>query len=253
MEPFGTSRMYACQAPAFAARDELVGIQTDSTPEHPPHHDTPDWRRLCDLKLSIVQSLPTACSHCGAVLEPEFIIERRDGDIVAYCKTKGACGKSQVLFAAVDPTYPVYTKFCPFRTAEAEIPQPAVIDPTSVAAQQGQIFGESAAAPAEPPTEATIPPDVLNRLIGLDSQTQELDVYALHGITRPDAPCALCNRPYRDHERGCDQNGWKETRRALYDLPADWPVFDPATHKWKAEGVLARGLRQVRNAIFPSV
>ena len=43
---------------------------------------------------------------------------------MAYCKTPGACGRSQVLFAAIDPSIPNYKKICPFKQALKEKKEP---------------------------------------------------------------------------------------------------------------------------------
>ena len=42
--------MYACQAVAYNARDQLGGHKTDSTSTTPPTHTVPDLSKLCDLK-----------------------------------------------------------------------------------------------------------------------------------------------------------------------------------------------------------
>jgi hypothetical protein len=204
MEPYGTSCMYQQQMPAFSIRDELGGgLTTNSTPDDPPQHESPDWIKLCELKRSIVQNLPTTCSHCGSGFPDGSIVERRDGDIVAYCKASGACGRSLVLFAAVDRSYPVYKKFCPFRAVE----------PSSAEAQEESVSGPPDRTP-ELPQSITMQ-EVLSRT--------PLDIYALHGITPPHTLCSLCDKGYQAHEQGCDQNGWKEVGRRLYALPADWP------------------------------
>eukprot|EP01040_Poterioochromonas_malhamensis_P002183 gene2183-2324_t len=109
----GLNQMYAIQRPAYAARAELTGPVTDSTPTTPPTHPPLDVAGLCNLKKSVVQNLPTTCGHCGAELPPRSIIEH-NGAVVAYCKLKGACGRSQVLYAAVEFKTPIYRQVCKF-------------------------------------------------------------------------------------------------------------------------------------------
>jgi hypothetical protein len=105
--------MYQIQAPAFNARSQILGTPTNSTPDTPPIHPPIDVAQLCALKKSVIANLPTTCGHCGAELPPRSIVEH-DGSIMAYCKKPGACGRSQVLYAAVDFKTPVYKKVCIF-------------------------------------------------------------------------------------------------------------------------------------------
>ena len=43
-------------------------------------------------------------------------VERPDNSIMAYCKTKDACGRSHVLFAGIDKTIPKYEQICIFES-----------------------------------------------------------------------------------------------------------------------------------------
>jgi hypothetical protein len=106
------NQMYEIQRPAYEARSQLVGKPTDSTPDTPPAYPALDVVGLCNLKKSIVENLPTTCSHCGAEFPIGSIVELGNEEIVAYCKKPGACGRSQVLFAAVDFRTPAYKKVC---------------------------------------------------------------------------------------------------------------------------------------------
>ena len=118
MSSSGSSMMYPQQMMAFSSRNAHMGTTTDSTAECPPSTAKPDIKALCELKKKIVGNLPTTCSHCGVALLPQSIIERHTGEVIAYCKAPGACGKSLVLFAGVDLSYPVYKRFCPFKFKE---------------------------------------------------------------------------------------------------------------------------------------
>lgn len=201
----------------------MLGARTNSTAESPPTQDAPDIAGLCALKRQIVTNLPTACTHCGAELKKEYCVELKDDEcIMAYCKTPGACGKSLVLFAGFDRTYPVYTQTCCFKRIEAAPVQPVVPAPVTFTAED---------APNSPPTNA---PEMLSASIlkELQQEQQQLDIYALHGIERPDSKCANCGKAYSTHNKTCDQNGWYESSRKCYKLPHDWPTYNSSTKTW---------------------
>lgn len=246
VEPGSTSMMYQHQSLAFEARGACTSAATNSTPNSPPYQGEPDLRRLCDLKKSVIANLPTHCSHCNAPLTPNMCLELRGGEIMAYCKTKGACGKSLVLFAGVDLTYPIYEKFCPFRAVEAgSAPQtsatPQLISPDAVHVDPQQpnvaeqhMFPDFSGFPETTPQSS----DTI-RMQVRPGVFRNVDVYALHGITRPDKVCALCNQTYSAHQDRCDQHGWKEVRREHYALPEDWPVYDSSQGTWLTRAELA--------------
>ena len=52
-----------------------------------------------------------------------------------------------------------------------------------------------------------------------------IDYYKLHGITRADRLCKKCEKPYSEHPKGYDQNGWVQVGSHTVPLPADWPSY----------------------------
>ena len=110
--------MYAQQAPAFEARSRMITDLGPSTENSPPVFTLPDIEGLTALKKQVVENLPTKCVHCGADMLPEYCTELRDGTVMAYCKKRGACGRSLVLFAGVKLVRPIYRQICPFQSAE---------------------------------------------------------------------------------------------------------------------------------------
>ena len=190
MSATGPRAMYQVQQAAYTARNNFVLKPTDSTPETPPTHPPIDVEGICQLKKDVVANLPKVCCHCESEYPPGSIIERPEGSIIAYCKLKGACGKSRVLFAGIELSVPVYEKICRFQK------------PASDEAERQYTHNELAAVRA--------------------------DVFRLHGIVAGDVICELCGKRYDQHEDAAvigraDQNGWVERRRSLVPLPADWP------------------------------
>jgi hypothetical protein len=206
----GPREMYELQSAAFSARSELLGIVTDSTTILPPTHSPPNIVELCALKRRILNNLPTECGHCHAIYPPNSIVEHT-GSVIGYCKLPGACGRSLILFAGVDMTCPVYQKICPFKAVEEEV--------IPVPSQSGNV---SAAQVEQTPIFSQV-----------QQQQSTFDVYALHGITRPNVVCSLCGITFQHHDhRKCDQNGWVETGRRYLELPSNWPVFNERTKTW---------------------
>lgn len=197
----GPRIMYELQTSAFSARSELMGTITDSTNILPPTHSPPNIIELCTLKRRILSALPTECGHCQAQYPPKSIIEH-GGSIIGYCKLRGACGRSLVLFAGVDMTCPVYEKICPFKEVDKE---------------------EVISVPLQP----------INTISVAQIEQQQFDYHALHGITRPTVVCSLCGLTFQQHDhRKCDQNGWVETGRRALELPSNWPVFNSRAQTW---------------------
>ena len=127
--------------------------------------------RGCGSKKTAISRLPTQCVHCKTPLNtPSCIQEISCGDIMAYCRGAGGCGRSQVLWSAIPLTVPVYKQVCVFTAP----PKPAAPHQTSKQ----------------------------------DDAQQAIDVYALHGIVPPDTLCTVCHRRYDQHEQGYDTNGW---------------------------------------------
>ena len=233
MSAAGPSRMYAQQAVAYSARDSMAGRQTDSTEDSPPTHTAPDLEGLCELKKKIIANPPTHCCHCNAEFTENSIVEIRDECIMAYCKKKGACGKSLVLFAGLNLTYPVYAKICPFKSLVVAASEPVVLTLPVESEAGPPITGELS-------QQEQVEPAIATSVFALPAQAlppgrwqEVIDVYALHNIHRPEEMCALCGKQYREHDtRPCDQNGWVETHSVQYTLPRDWPVYNSSTHSW---------------------
>jgi hypothetical protein len=182
--------MYAQQSAAYSARDNYGSHRTDSTKDEPPSHSTPNLEELCNLKKKIVTDLPTNCVHCGADYPLGSIIELKDQCIVAYCKKKGACGKSLVLFAGLDLVVPSYVQVCKF---EAVTPDACEAVMVSDEVSQGCMAQEGSVMPA-PPECHEIPAELVALHSG-DYPTQRMarPMWA-GGETNPKAVCRLCGK-----------------------------------------------------------
>jgi hypothetical protein len=123
------SQLYAVQQPAFESAAAYSPKVTDSTPDSPPSFTPADLSQACETKTNIVNNLPTQCAHCATSFEgvTGCLTEMSNGTIMAYCKGKGGCGRSQVLFVPPDTTVPKYKKVCVF---EAEPGHPSLDDIT---------------------------------------------------------------------------------------------------------------------------
>lgn len=223
MSAFSPTQMYAQQAVAYSSRDSLLGETTNSTPESPPTQTPPDIERLCELRRHVLRNLPTTCSHCKAEMLKDDIVDHK-GSIIAYCKTPGACGRSLVLYAGVDFSYPVYEQTCPYKYT------PPAAAPTAIPTS----FTDADIVPVEaaPLDLAELTQQIQQHASRLPTdQTGALDIYALHGIPNPAHMCDTCGRGPDVHKK-CDQNGWYEVRRQHYTLPANWPRYDSSTKTW---------------------
>eukprot|EP00698_Gefionella_okellyi_P024277 TRINITY_DN851_c0_g1_i12.p1 TRINITY_DN851_c0_g1~~TRINITY_DN851_c0_g1_i12.p1 ORF type:complete len:213 (+),score=22.79 TRINITY_DN851_c0_g1_i12:626-1264(+) len=211
-----TTMMYQSQAAAFGAADLYRPHATNSTPTQPPtqHLDIP---AACAQKKKVVANLPTKCVHCGKAFESgkNCLAELRDGDIMAYCRSSGGCGRSQVLFSSIPLTVPKYRQVCVFKADEE----------MEVAAEQSQQAGQvqflQQDAPMAMPMAAGPP------------AANALDIYALHGIQRPTTVCQNCKQPYSQHQHGYDHNGWLQDGAVSVQLPPDWPTWQPSSQTWK--------------------
>lgn len=225
----GPSRMYMQQMAAFSARSSMITDLGPSTEDSPPAFTPPDIEGLKALKKSVVENLPTHCSHCRAELLPEYFVERDGGTVIAYCKKRGACGKSLVLFAGVDMVRPIYRKICPFKMRETTVEQlsiPTVSD--NNANETSSDLTEQMQSQQHHPTRS-----LEMDLHGMLSSQAPMDIYALHGINRPTDMCILCNKEYSRHEHvECDRHGWVHDHDELLALPDDWPEFDSRHHRW---------------------
>lgn len=219
----GPRQMYAQQTVAFEARNRMASVKTDSTWDTPPTYTRPDIEGLTALKKQIVNNLPKKCSHCEADLFKECFVELKDGTIMAYCKTKGACGRSLVLFAGVDMIIPQYVKVCPFKELVSSDPQPT---PTYAAPTEQSVFADLAALNLQQEEQQQV--HVQQHVI--------FDYHALHGIPKPNSICEHCEKPYSEHDghsmRNCDSNGWLRSGSTLIELPSDWPRYNPSLHEW---------------------
>lgn len=232
--------MYAQQTVAYAARDALIGETTNSTPESPPILTPPDIVKLCDLRREILRNLPTTCTHCKAEMLKEYIVDHK-GSIIAYCKTPGACGRSLVLYAGVDFSYPIYEQTCRYvytpPTAEATVgaavsaPETAVIS-TGTEAVDAESFNTPDFVQQLQADAVQVPIQQYYSAAHFPlDQNGELDIYTLHGIPNPAHMCDTCGKGPGDHKK-CDQNGWYEVRRGHYALPNNWPRYNSATKTW---------------------
>lgn len=218
--------MYATQREAFAVRDRALNSATDSTPTSPPsrHLSVPDVAELCRVKRQVVSNLPAKCFHCGADYPPNSegkgtFVERSDGTVMAYCKTKGACGKSHVLFAGVALVIPHYKQVCTFvRRSAAEA--------TEAAAEQAEHV-------VPPPTA-----ELIEELQQLQQEAAPQPYRGASGMTSEelremhDPTCAACGERWQAHPKDCDVNGWRIAEQERVPYPADWPRFDERTGTW---------------------
>ncbi|ELR12997.1 uncharacterized protein ACA1_096690 [Acanthamoeba castellanii str. Neff] len=123
----GLAMMYQVQAPAYEAARAYAPTTTYSTPTTPPTFTPADLVAAAARKRAIIADLPAACAHCGAsfagVASGPCVVELKGGEIVAYCKAAGGCGRSQVLFVQPDLNMPEYEQVCVFE-ADPDHPAP---------------------------------------------------------------------------------------------------------------------------------
>src|SRR3990167_3771645 len=188
-------RMYAVQAAAYEARQEYEPYVTKvpSTPETPPVVES-DLTKACEAKKLALVNKPQVCSHCEAPLQTEYF-EEFNGTIFAYCKSKGGCGKSQVLFVNPSRTAPVFAKCCIFEPS----------DPNDVFDRQTLLErtrGESRVA----------------------KRSDQLPYAAYKGDYIPiSAACLKCDLPFKKHKQNIDNNGWAQVSTITLQVPEDWP------------------------------
>ena len=110
------SMMYQSQMPAYSAHSAYNAHVSNSTPTSPPEVTPTDITAACTKKKNVVNALPIKCSHCPAALshEDNCFNEMKDGSVIAYCRAKGGCGRSQVLFVAPELSIPKYKQVCVF-------------------------------------------------------------------------------------------------------------------------------------------
>lgn len=199
--------MYAVQTAAYEFRGSHVGIETNSTPTTPPTHKPLDLEAITAQKIHIVNNLPTHCAHCQAEFPPQSIVELKDGCVMAYCKQKGACGKSQVLFAGIELKTPIYGKSCRFQRIQ---PAPREQDLPEGTEQSSEVVESITAALL---AELNRP-----RVITMED----------HNPT-----CATCGNGYLSHKQDVDQNGWRITGYTKLDPLPTWPRFHQASGTWR--------------------
>ena len=199
----GPRQMYAVQTAAFDFRRSHVGIATDSTPTSPPTRKPLDLEAIAAQKRHIVNNLPTHCSHCNAEFPPQSIVELKDGSVTAYCKKKGACGKSHVLFAGIELKQPIYEQVCVFRRIEPKFETTSNL-----------------------PTTEHVPVEVdMEQLLRSCHREVTLEDH--------DPTCASCGKRNLSHHHDVDQNGWRIARYEVIRPPRNWPVFNKQTGSWK--------------------
>jgi len=116
------SMMYQSQTQAYNAQQQYSSKITDSTESTPPTFIPPNLSLASQQKRQVIHNLPSSCVHCGSPLTSQMISEVSGGTIMAYCKTPGACGRSQVLFVPPSFSKPKYEKVCIFlRNRNAQV------------------------------------------------------------------------------------------------------------------------------------
>jgi hypothetical protein len=201
--------MYACQTPAFDQRQQFMPKKTDSTPTTPPTFTQLDVEGLCRAKRNAVRSAPTTCTHCASAA---VRICDSGECVMAYCQGK-TCGKSQILFAPPDLTYPVYRKVCVFVGGDAnELPMPS-----------------SQRNAANDAPRAQITPEELAQMVAEMNNAQAIHAAQVASLNEN---CRSCGKRRREHEANIDVNGWAEVERRPVTLPKDWPMYVKSSDSW---------------------
>lgn len=228
----GPRMMYQTQAVAFNARNEILGKATDSTPITPPSVPAIDLNALCKLKRDIVSNLPKNCLHCGAEYPIEVkgtFVERDDGSIMAYCKQKGACGRSHVLFAGVELVKPVYEQVCVF-TYKGFNSAPLGQKEEQAAIIKSSDFQQQLVVPKI--EQQQFDPSDLTAISSIDQIQASFDMSKMthdEMMELHDPTCAKCGLRKLAHKTDIDKNGWRVARKESLSLPADWPTYYPST------------------------
>lgn len=222
MSANGPSMMYQVQRPAFEARKTIldaccIGPSTSTTP---PQIQAINIQEVCALKKQAITNKPLNCVHCGAKHPERSIIETKDGSIIAYCREKGACGKSNVIFAGIELSTPQFEQVCPFQHRN-HIPEPIIFNNDSLTSQQ---------IPSQPFSPGDLPAELTQEPIVQRPMFREITMED-HSPT-----CALCGKRYHEHKQDCDEFGWRICSRKPVVLPADWPVFQPDLAIWQEKG-----------------
>lgn len=205
MSANGPSMMYQVQRPAFEARKTILDACCigPSTATSPPQIQAINIQEVCELKKQAIANKPINCVHCGAKHPERSIIETKDGSIIAYCREKGACGKSNVIFAGIELSTPQFEQVCPFQH-RIHIPETRITEDLNAELTQEPIIQRP-----------------MFREITMED----------HSPT-----CALCGKRYHEHKQDCDQFGWRICSRRPVVLPSDWPVFQPDLAIWQEKG-----------------
>jgi hypothetical protein len=132
--------------------------------------------------------------------------------VMAYCQGK-TCGKSQILFAPPDLTYPVYRKVCVFVGGDAnELPMPS-----------------SQRNAANDAPRAQITPEELAQMVAEMNNAQAIHAAQVASLNEN---CRSCGKRRREHEANIDVNGWAEVERRPVTLPKDWPMYVKSSDSW---------------------
>jgi hypothetical protein len=202
--------MYACQTPAFDQRQQFMPKKTDSTPTTPPTFTQLDVAGLCRAKRNALRSAPTTCTHCASAA---VRIRASEDCVMAYCQGK-TCGKSQILFAPPDLTYPVYRKVCVFVGGDAnELPMPSSQRNAANDALRDRI-----------PTAKE-----LEQVVAGMHNAQVLHAVIVASMNEN---CRSCGKCRREHEENVDANGWAEVERRPVALPKNWPTYVKSSDSW---------------------
>jgi len=107
------TQLYAIQSAAYDSHAQYNLKKTDSTPTTPPSITPTNAEEACKKKKEIVFALPTKCGHCSHPVDADDrCFAEVKGTVMVYCKKKGGCGRSQVLFVCPDLTIPKYKQVC---------------------------------------------------------------------------------------------------------------------------------------------
>jgi hypothetical protein len=167
---------------------------------------------------------------------------------MAYCKKKGACGRSHVLFAGVELTRPVYEQVCVFSSRAEEFnfvpkqrqPQPVFSGATPTEQQEvvQQEPLQQEVLQQEPLQQEPLQQEVTQHVF------QEVSTRAYPDFSRMtndqmmemhNPTCAKCGRRSLDHKNDVDQNGWRIAYKERIRNPPGLPVYNPSTGNWSVE------------------
>ncbi|KAH3763327.1 hypothetical protein Pelo_4803 [Pelomyxa schiedti] len=84
---------------SLGPKAEDYGPSTADAPPQPLH--PADMVAACAAKkraLAAYTRAPTKCAHCPAMIIPNDVAELRNGNLVRFCRGRGGCNQSEVIF-----------------------------------------------------------------------------------------------------------------------------------------------------------